>query len=682
MSSRSVVVVLVVVLATLGWGGAHGFASDRLRSSSLHTTARLGTTVLAPLHHEVVDGAVALGPGCPKPPPPFCAPLQCAISLVEWIEYFRVVQAAPPPSTMAHAAWQLAQRVPPVSRSSSAADPGRTLLRQYALWLRPTHGSRSSQFLYFAFNPLFVGRVNPSSANATSITISTRCFEQVQINATWNNQSTSDRSTSQPRSVVIDVSISTAMPVGPNGTAPCQDQFQFWLPGFPLKFMGPNSVTIQRFQWDATALIDHNVSAAWFLGTHGIQVFLFPGSTADVLVDLIATAALFLESGPPLGNATVAANINFMNEYVLSAERLAPQITRRPGGSTVARSLRPFVDIYPGDALMIQRLDGLDPTLSWMFGSPAAHTAVLLQNPDTLGLEVCQAYVAAPFWPVDGIQCAPWLQWTGFAETAQLSATLAPLAANEPFDNEAAWSFVSAHLGLDYGFPNMLFPWWDVGTENYPCTPEHNFTVCETLPHEMLKVVMIDQSAGDGEHNPYRAALNHRLRAGSSSLGVAGWADHQQPPPQLPVLDVMRLASQLHGWSFTDLVTQPELDAWRYRLRRYGNETVSDARSMVCSVLVCLVWKAAGIFADAPDLQCSEQTPWDIFAMKVFDGNRTGSGRPRVCQEADPRNPLCQLMGDVTLFPVVSDFNSRPLRNGMGNHCPSKAPFYDRPLFC
>jgi len=74
---------------------------------------------------------------------------------------------------------------------------------------------------------------------------------------------------------------------------------------------------------------------------------------------------------------------------------------------------------------------------------------------------------------------------------------------------------------------------------------------------------------------------------------------------------------------------------------------------------VCNIWKAAGVFADIkneincgelstsrcelvfPDLSASTAN-WDDYALAIFDDNY--SNRPKQCRDADPENPVCQVV--------------------------------------
>lgn len=119
------------------------------------------------------------------------------------------------------------------------------------------------------------------------------------------------------------------------------------------------------------------------------------------------------------------------------------------------------------------------------------------------------------------------------------------------------------------------------------------------------------------------------------------------------------------------LPTIPELDVWKYNTTRYGEPAVGE--SMVCCVFVCHMWKAGGIFGDngencgeftnAYALACVLKQPWycahflfscsDDYRLTIF--NTTAP--PEMCQQADPGNPVCQLLGSETL--TLNDYHTK-----------------------
>ena len=55
------------------------------------------------------------------------------------------------------------------------------------------------------------------------------------------------------------------------------------------------------------------------------------------------------------------------------------------------------------------RLDGLDPMIAWAMGAATGHTAVAMWKDDQL--LICESNALSPYWPINGIQCNPYLDW-------------------------------------------------------------------------------------------------------------------------------------------------------------------------------------------------------------------------------------------------------------------------------
>lgn len=103
--------------------------------------------------------------------------------------------------------------------------------------------------------------------------------------------------------------------------------------------------------------------------------------------------------------------------------------------------------------------------------------------------------------------------------------------------------------------------------------------------------------------------------------------------------------------------------------------------ALVCDVFVCRMWKAGGLFDSVEGgrdaVNCGEWTNWDAYALKLL---AAPAERPKVCQNADPHNQLCQLMGEHTMH--LNDISSKDLFPHIGENCPGLAPTYSRPANC
>eukprot|EP00455_Lapot_gusevi_P053136 TRINITY_DN8223_c0_g2_i2.p2 TRINITY_DN8223_c0_g2~~TRINITY_DN8223_c0_g2_i2.p2 ORF type:complete len:172 (-),score=41.76 TRINITY_DN8223_c0_g2_i2:191-706(-) len=170
---------------------------------------------------------------------------------------------------------------------------------------------------------------------------------------------------------------------------------------------------------------------------------------------------------------------------------------------------------------------------------------------------------------------------------------------------------------------------------------------------------------GSTSENIFRQALQHRA-------GL--W------PSNASVVECFKTAQQQLNLNFTQLYTIVERDDWLYNTTKVGVPAVG--KSMVCCVFVCNIWKAAGVFGNLTnEIQCAEQTLWDIFSMQIFDDAKMGNGRPDICKQYDPTNQLCQLTGNFTLN-LKPDVNTRPLYAHMGERCSSLGPAYIREPGC
>lgn len=114
-----------------------------------------------------------------------------------------------------------------------------------------------------------------------------------------------------------------------------------------------------------------------------------------------------------------------------------------------------------------------------------------------------------------------------------------------------------------------------------------------------------------------------------------------------------------------------EVEGWEYK-----GLTPRDGKSYVCSAYVAAVYQAAGIF-DSGKINGPEFTPRDIYTLDIFDKNFS---RPAVCQQADPNQPYCQILGKYRMtHPGYSTV--KPYAH-MNENCPSVAPNYVRPDGC
>lgn len=414
-----------------------------------------------------------------------------------------------------------------------------------------------------------------------------------------------------------------------------------------------------RLKWNASTATGPELDAVrWDLRTKGIRLFRLITDRLDAVADIAKTAALFVsEAVNPVPKPTAKANVDFLSTYTPFP------ITPRSAGPV------PFEpsEIRSGDFFGILRLDGLDPMLAWAMGSSTGHTTVALWNRSTADaaddyLMVCESTVKDVFWPVNGVQCAPYPTWIALAEAAGFNVVLLPLddAASARFNETKAMAWVESVVGLNYGYSVLFWGWIDTLADNYPCTaPDFKDTANSTcLSWDFIEVLMplVDKLVPALKFGEtfVKEALAHRL-------GVADTMWNSTIP------QIYRVAGR-QGVDIRAVPTMIEKDEWRYHSTRYG-KPVDDAKSMVCCVFVCNMWKEAGVFSGIDsDLQCGELTNLDVYSTAVFRP-QSPSKRPAKCISADPSNPNCQIMGNFTLR--LNRVNSKPAARAMAERCPT-----------
>lgn len=501
----------------------------------------------------------------------------------------------------------------------------------------------SDRYAYFGWLPQWTGDARVGS----STTFSTSCVGEVTVSTT------------------LDAASSTLT------TTTTASKDGFFCDDMLLLFVGDGGFRIQVIDKDAPIKWELDVSKftaeqRWYMGRHGVRVLKFPQGLVQTVGQLIATVttlAGFAEM--PLTNQTLTDNIQFLKDYVEASPRMQPVTAPRSGGSAVGYALEN--EIRSGDSFIVMRPDGLDPMIGWGEGWTSGHSTIAMREPVNDTLYVCESTTKDAYWPTNGIQCNVYSQWIKQYTDAQMSILLAPLAPEyrAKFDVAKAWEFFRAHEGLNYGFANFLFGWVDQTSSNFPCLPPDYKTCLMKEAVEQLALIL-DKLLGADNSNIFRQAINHRA-------GVSG----------MTVLGAFYAANQRAGNAvlFSDLYTKVEQDSWTYNMT-WNNGTTTQAQCSVCCVFVCRMWKAAGLFSEIDnEINCGEQTLWDIFSMNIYDSNKLGNNRPQVCKQADPNNNLCQLIGQVTLH-GKPDFNTRKLYKHMGEKCSSVAPDYAREPGC
>lgn len=589
-------------------------------------------------------------------PSSLCALLAASAEVRDAADHPAVLHAG-----LSHFASALARRVDAAYSLDAALAARRTELQQHG-----AAGGTAPDF--FQFIPHLVAQVQPTTApRAQYAAPASRCFDAVDVVAVWDNTtSTADSG------VGVDVKYNATRAAA---TASCTEV------GFLYTSIGVDFVVLHAAAGATTATHTAALRAglplgethSWFLRRHGVYLFSFPSDPWHMLGSIVDTLLLLepaLAKSVPIPAWGMALSEAFIARVIQQSPDMQPRIAPRSAGTAVLRNATFQATLRSGDALFITRLDGQHPLLSWMIGSTAPHTAVVMRISDD-DLRVCHAIDTALEFAFHrngtGLRCMPYDAWADGIERGEFVVVLAPLkpSLSAAFNTTAAMAFFAMVDGYAYGVPSMFMEWIDTATANFPCQAPGD-TSCVSEPLFGFLIVLLDLVKGNELSNPFRQALNLRVGTVNASI-LAVW---------------MRADTAL-GMSLADVYTTPERDTNRYRIRRDGL-VVASGPSLVCSTFVCSMWRAGGVFAGRSvhgNISCTEQQVWDIFSMDVFDTARFGANRPAACVATDPSQPLCQLAGAVT-FPLRPMFNERRLYPQMGNDCPSHPPNYSRPAGC
>jgi len=475
---------------------------------------------------------------------------------------------------------------------------------------------------YYRWVPLYLTTILPGGSWSTS----SRCYN----------------STSVTISLLGNDGVNISLKTNNDLFKECQEMFFFaTLTGFDVVVTSTtdndNTYTVS---WSTTGLDDDEI---WDLTTKGIRVFLFVDDVATTIYDLEQTLDLFCGHGLPCDEP---ANAQFMADYV--------------GQSMPQRDATPVQlndsDVHPGDFLGQMFMGGFETMIAWGMGSMTSHTAIVMQDPNTLQMMVCESTD-----PI--IRCTDFQTWVYQWNQGAL-VTLAPLSpeVRATFNQTAAWNYIQTQLNYSYGYMNFLWGWIDTMNENFPCVPPYpDNSLCLVWQHIEILTGLVEKVSPPIAETFYRQAF--RLRLNNT---------------QLPDIASIYRYGVSQGIDSPTLYTMVELDSYRYNTTQSGNPAVGQ--SMVCDVFVCNVWKAAGIFNNINnDFNCAELTNWDDYCLTIFDPNYQTT-RPPQCQAHDPTIPECQLMGNYQL--AFNNYMTRDPYPHMSDHCPGQPPNYTKPSNC
>jgi hypothetical protein len=487
-------------------------------------------------------------------------------------------------------------------------------------------GKASGVLPFWHFIPTFLGTMVPGA----NVTVSTPCFDSVAL--------TTDATIGSNGLLRVGVNAS-----GKTGLL-CDARFAFFFNGgstrATIEQAGAADVNINTTGWSDLEM--------WGLKQNGVRIMLH--NTTSMLAQLgslLDTLTLFEGMGGKIpSNKTVHNNIRLWN----AVTQMKPFVPNGHTGAVVVNES----DIHDGSVIFQTAMNGVDTENGLAFGTQAGHAAMAIRD-DAGKLQVCES-------PTPVTRCTPYAKWVADAQKLRKMSAVVPLSADirANFNRTAAWAFLQRHMDQEYGFQNLFFSWVDTVNHNYPCFPP-DFKRCLAVEHFEYLALWADRLSPALGNKMFGQAFDNRIGA---------------PVGSTSVLAALRAARARANATFGDLMSAVELDSYRYDTRHDRKPVVG--RSMMCSVFVCFALREAGVFGAVGDqIQCQEQTPWNLANMKLFDDALLGDGRPKACRDANPDTPLCQVTGDYTYY-VNSppDFNSRAPFAGIGQSCASRSPGY------
>ena len=309
--------------------------------------------------------------------------------------------------------------------------------------------------------------------------------------------------------------------------------------------------------------------------------------------------------------------------------------------------------IKSGDFFAVNRLTGGSQLIAYGTGSHISHCTMAIWMDDG-ELYVVES-TAGAYYPddvVQGIMKTKWDEWIQFQDDTSCQVMHLPLKKelSEKFDRDAAQAYFDAHEGLPYGYHNFLYGWID--------TPEGDWP--PLLPRSFAPILfsIVEKFSPKTAFNFYTEAMNKRMGFDTPDT----------------VKNITELAVIAAGQNKTldDIMAMVEVDGWEY----FG-EGPRDGESMVCSVFVTAMYRAAGLFGDM-EINATEQHPLDVYSLNFYD---TEVERPQQCIDADPNLPYCQLTGNYRID--ITDYYStlEPYPH-MSETCAVHWPVYNRDPGC
>jgi len=455
-------------------------------------------------------------------------------------------------------------------------------LVELTAWAKAQLGDRPmkapADYPYWSFMPQYSASIFPTGK---TVEWSSPCFQVNQGHASYSTDGK-----------MVDIKITSSKPVAQEGS--CSDSYMTITSGALITRTKIETSKINPIITTSIQLLlpaDLTESEKWDIDTKGIRMMRYVHDEVETISGLLQTLELFIPeftSSPPLHIAE--ANRDFLNKYASDTI-----ITRDTSQNIVPTES----DVHSGDAFYLMRLDGLNPLLAWAMGSTTGHVTTALWIGDIL--YVCESTTDSAYWPTDYIQKTPFTTWIQQTTAAGFQVIWAPLneQARKSYNSTAALEFYTANEGYNYGFQTMIWAWLDTPSGNFPCLPPDYSSNC--MQWQLLE--------------PFIAYIDRLIPEIGDMIWNPGMAKRLNTNDGLRTADYYMLAGK-SGILTTDIIKMPEQDTWLYNTTRYDQPAVG--RSMVCCVLVCSMWKAAGVFGDLAEMiNCAEATNYDDYALTV-----------------------------------------------------------------
>lgn len=454
-------------------------------------------------------------------------------------------------------------------------------LVELTAWAKAQLGDRPlkapADYPYWSFMPQYTAAIFPTGK---TVEWSSPCFQVNQGRATYSTDGK-----------MVDIKITSSKPTQETS---CSDSYMAITSGALVtrtKIESSKLTPAVSTNIQLELPVDLTEGEKWDIDNKGIRMMRYVHGEVETISGLIQTLEMFIPEFTSLPPAKIAeANRDFLNKYA------ADTIIARDASLNVVPAES---EVRSGDAFYLMRLDGLNPLLAWAMGSTTGHVTTALWIDGAL--YVCESTTDSAYWPTDYIQKTPFATWVQQTVDAGFQVIWAPLndQASKSYNETAALEFYKSNEGYNYGFQTMIWAWLDTPQGNFPCLPPDYSSNC--MQWQLLE--------------PFIAYIDRLIPEIGDTIWNPGMAKRLNVADGLRTAEYYMLAGK-SGVLTTDIIKMPEQDSWVYNTTRYDEPAVG--RSMVCCVLVCSMWKAAGVFGDLADtINCAEATNYDDYALTV-----------------------------------------------------------------